>query len=141
MAEVLLTQETLRLIAAFERLTRVPVKDCVEGDSKIIFLVNADEVRKAVGKGREKIHKLRNVLKKDVDVVGYSPDTEQFVRSLFFRYGVKSVSLDTLPDGLLATVTVDAKDRGRAIGKGRRNLNLAKEMAARHSDVRDIRVR
>ena len=63
MAEVRLDNQTLLHISLFERITRTRVRDCVDTDDRIIFMVEDGFITKAVGKNGENVSKLRKSLK------------------------------------------------------------------------------
>jgi N utilization substance protein A len=140
---VVIDSDTLQLISLFERMTRARVKDClpVEGEDRIVFVVNKGSLRNALGKRGENVKKLRERIKKIVDVIEYSPDPEKFVRNIFHNFKVKKVKIDNGASGLTAYVTVDPKDKGRAIGREGKNLKLARKILARHhKDIANIMI-
>ena len=51
MAEIAFDTDTLRYIQLFEERTGARVKDCLEAEDKLVFLVYPGEIHKAVGPG------------------------------------------------------------------------------------------
>ena len=47
---VKLETDTIRIIAAFENLTKVHARDCLVADNCIYFMVDADKIGMAIGK-------------------------------------------------------------------------------------------
>jgi len=133
---VVIDSDTLKLISLFERMTRARVKDClpVEGEDRIIFVVNKGSLRNALGKKGDNVRMLREKIHKIVDIIEYSDDPERFIRNIFHNFKVKKVKIDNGASGLTAFVSVDAKDKGRAIGREGRNLKLARKILARHHE-------
>jgi N utilization substance protein A len=70
--------------------------------------------------------------------VEYSDDPETFIKNVFYNYGVQSVVLENRGNIVHATVTVDPKVKGRAIGKNGRNLRIARDLVSRHHNVQSI---
>ncbi|MEM0449257.1 MAG: NusA-like transcription termination signal-binding factor [Methanomassiliicoccales archaeon] len=138
MPEVKLTEDTLRYITLFENMTKTRVKDCMETEDKLVFVVDPGQANRAVGKGGENVIRLKNTTGKNIQVIEYSDDAEQFIKNVFYNYGVQSVSIENRGNIVHATVTVDPKVKGRAIGKNGRNLKIARDIVARHHNVQSI---
>lgn len=140
---VVLDSDTLQLISLFERMTRARVKDCipVEDNNKVIFVVEKGSLRNAIGKKGDNIRKVRDMIKKVVDVIEYSSTPERFVKNIFHNFKVLEVKVENGASGPTAYVKIDPKDKGRAIGKEGRNLKLARKILARHhKDITNIMV-
>ncbi len=132
----MLTNETLRFISTFEGTTKVQVKDCVVLEDRIIFVV--DDLRKALGKEMSNVRRLKETLGKNVDVIGFSSTPEKFVKNIFHNYRVKEVNIEDMNGVPTAMVDIEPGDKGRAIGKNRRNLNVAEEILSHHFPVKKI---
>jgi len=140
MDEIKFTEDTLRYISLFETLTRTRVKDCMETEDKLVFVVEPGQANRAVGKGGENVINLKNHTGKNIQVIEYSDDPETFIRNVFYNYNVQSVVIENRGTIIHATVTVDPKVKGRAIGKNGRNLKIARDIVNRHHNVQSINV-
>jgi N utilization substance protein A len=140
MDEIKFTEDTLRYISLFETLTRTRVKDCMETEDKLVFVVEPGQANRAVGKGGENVISLKNHTGKNIQVIEYSDDPETFIRNVFYNYNVQSVVIENRGTIVHATVTVDPKVKGRAIGKNGRNLKIARDIVNRHHNVQSINV-
>ena len=129
--EITFTEDTLRYINLFEQVTKTRVKDCMEAEDKLVFVVEPGQANRAVGKGGENVIRLKNQTGRNIQVVEYSDDPETFI---------KNVEIESRGNVLHATVTVDPKVKGRAIGKNGRNLKLARDIVNRHHNVQSISV-
>lgn len=132
------TDETLRQMAFFQERTGVEPLDCLDHESKVIYVVPGEELGAAVGKGGRRVTQLRHLLDKEVQVVAYSPEPAEFIESVFRPYGVREVTLEDGEAGLQASVSVDPVRKGRAIGRGGWNLRLAQDLIRRHHDVERV---
>ncbi|MDI6707640.1 MAG: NusA-like transcription termination signal-binding factor [Candidatus Thermoplasmatota archaeon] len=128
---------TLQHIKLFENLTSAKVKDCLVTQDKIIFVVPRGELGKAIGRQSYNLKNLKLLLKKDVDILEHSENLAQFIKNIFYRYKVKDVKIE---EGR-AIITVDPLDKGKAIGKGSRNLKIARELVSRHYQIKSLVVR
>ena len=140
MAEIRLDNRTLLSISLFERVTRVPIKDCVEMEDKIIFMVDTGRITQAVGKNGEHVSKLRKQIGKTIQIIEYSDDPKQFVRSVFHPYEVESVEIETRGDQVHATVKVNPALKAKAIGRQGRNLKIFREIINRHHNIQSVSV-
>ncbi len=140
MAEVRLDNQTLLHIGLFEKVTRVRIRDCVEMEDKIIFMVDNGWITKAVGKDGENVSRLRKALDKTIQIIEYSEDPQQFVRSVFHPYGVESVELENRNNQIHATVKVNPVMKAKAIGKQGRNLKVFRDIICRHHDIQSVSV-
>ena len=138
MTEIRLTEDALRHMTLFERVTSTSAIDCIDDEDKLVFIVNIKRLGNAIGKGGENIRRLRDLCKRPVEVVGYSADTEAFIRSIFHKGKIKEVSLEKRGDKICAVVKVDIRDKGKLIGKGGKNLKLARMLLSRHSEIEDV---
>ncbi|MDI6855945.1 MAG: NusA-like transcription termination signal-binding factor [Candidatus Thermoplasmatota archaeon] len=128
---------TIQHIKLFENLTSAKVKDCLVTQDKIIFVVPRGELGKAIGRQSYNLKNLKLLLKKDVDILEHSENLAQFIKNIFYRYKVKDVKIE---EGR-AIITVDPLDKGKAIGKGSRNLKIARELVRRHYQIKSLVVR
>ena len=140
MPDITFTAETLRYISLFETVTKTRVKDCLEAEDKLVFVVEPGHANKAVGKGGENVIKLKNTTGKNIQVIEYSDEPETFIRNVFYSYGVQKVEIENRGNIVHATVTVDPKVKGRAIGKNGRNLKIARDVVNRHHNIQSISV-
>lgn len=140
MVDITFTEDTLRYIRLFEDMTRTRVKDCMETEEKLVFVVDPGQANRAVGKGGENVINLKNRTGKNIQVIEYSDDPEMFIKNVFYNYNVQSVVLENRGNIVHATVTVDPKVKGRAIGKNGRNLKIARDIVNRHHNVQSISV-
>ena len=134
-----LTQEEMRYISLFERMTEAVVRDCVERDETVVFVVESGEMGKAIGKGGANIDRVRRSVGKEVEVVEYSEDEADFVANAFQPAAIESVEVNDEDDGgKVAYVEVNESDKGLAIGKDGENIETAKQLARRHYEFDDI---
>jgi N utilization substance protein A len=140
MAEVVLTEDCMRLISQFERLTGAGSRDCVidERNNRIIFVINPGEMGLAIGKSGSSIKKAMEVMGKRIEVVEYASNPEQFLKNCFLPAKVLDVDFEGNDDEKVAYITVADEDRGIAIGKEGKNIFKAKKLAQRQYNIADV---
>lgn len=140
MVEITLNGNTLRYISLFERVTGTRVKDCIETEEKLVFIVNNGHISKAIGRRGDNITKLKEMLNKSVQVVEYSDDPERFIKNIFRSYKPSKVEIESRGNVIHATVTVDSQVKGKAIGREGKNLKLARDILSRHHPIQSLSV-
>jgi len=136
-----LTPEEFRYMALLHELTGVHVRDCIvdEENGRIIFLVNPDEIGKAVGPRGVYVQKLRKLLGKNIEIVGFSENLEDAVRYSLAPARVREVKLVNRPGGKkVVYVSVEPKDKGLAIGRGGKNVARARIILKRYFGIDSV---
>jgi N utilization substance protein A len=139
--KVTLSDEARQLAALFERETEATVRDCIvdEDHDRVIFLVKAGEMGKAIGKGGEHVERVEEQIGKSVKLVEDAITAENFVANALAPAAVYNVTISE-NDDRLAYVEVPQEDRGAAIGTDGKNIDAARQLAARHHDVDDVQL-
>lgn len=138
MVEIKLDAETLRTFAMFERSTGAELKDVIEEDDRIIFVVVEGQVGRALGKGAMNLKRLRETLQKEVVLLGYAADREQFLKNVLHRHKVENVEWEDRNGDIIAHVKIPQEEKGKAIGKGGRNIQMVRMLMKRHHQVADV---
>ena len=128
--------DLIKLITLFESMTGASVKDCI-ADDKLTFVVEENEMGKAIGKGGANIKRLESALKKRIKVVEYNKDISQFVKNLVYPAQVEEIKNEK---GIITINGKDANTRAMLIGRNHQNLNQINDIAKRYFDVKEIKV-
>ena len=137
---ITLSQEEMRYITLAEDTTGAPIVDCIEMDDRITYIVEKGKLGKAIGKNARNIKRLENMLKKEVKFVEYDTEIKQFVGNLFKPFKLEEIVVTDSEDGPSVNVTITQEDKGKAIGKSGRNINILREIAKRHHDIVHLKV-
>lgn len=136
---VTLSDEARRLVALFEDETGVAARDCLidEAFGRVVFVVPAGEMGKAIGPDGQHVKRIERRLDRDVELVEGADRAETFVANALAPAAVYNVTLSDNGD-LIAYAEVDSADRGVAIGTDGRTIERARELARRHFDIDDV---
>ena len=140
MADIVFNEDILRYIRLFEQITHTRAKDCMEAPDRIIFIVGPNMIGQAVGKSGTNINQLKDITKKNVQIIEFSDDPVRFIKNIFRNYSPKNVEFEERGEVTHATVTVDPASKARAIGKEGRNLKVAREILIRHHNIQSLSV-
>ncbi len=143
MPSIRLTEEEIRYVALFEKITGITPRDTVIDSqyNRIVFIVDKNFAPLAVGKNGINIRKLKELTGKDIEVVEYGETPEELIKNSLYPARVISVKITKLPNnGNIAIATVHNEDKAVAIGKQGRNINRAKLLAKRYFDIERIKI-
>ena len=109
-------------------------------EDRITFIVEKGKLGKAIGRNAKNIKGLENMLKKEIKFVEYDTNKKTFVVNLFKPYKLDSILIKDDDDATRIHVTINQKDKGKAIGKSGRNIKILREIAKRYHDVAELKV-
>ena len=143
MPAVKLSQTEMQYITILQGIVNVTIKDCIidEEDNKVIFVVSGGQAGLAIGKRGMNINKLKEMIAKDVEIIEHSSDPAKFIRNCFLPIIIREVIFLDRRNGKAATVEVDNKDKGRAIGRSGKNINKVKSLGLRQFDIVDVMIK
>ena len=131
---VRLTPEELRYMALLHELTGVHVRDCIIDDefNRIIFVVNPHEISQAIGPRGLHIQKLRKIIGRNIEVVGYSNKLEEMARYALIPARVRDVRVVQRGGKRTIYVSVEPSDKGMLL------VRMAKMLLVQGYCLRDI---
>lgn len=135
-----LTDEARQHIAAFTAATGATAVDCVLEDDTVVFVVDPDDMARAIGPGGETVDALERQLGASVVLIEDAPDPDTFVANALAPAAVYAVRIDERAEDTVAIATVDPADVGVAIGRNGARIDRARRLAARHVGVDEIEI-
>ena len=131
----------MRYIALFENVTGAMANDCIIDDKwdRIIIIVKPGDTGLAIGKHGSRIKLLKNMVKKDVELVEYADNAIDLIKNSFAPARIKEIRVtERLDNKKIAVVNVDEQDRGIAIGKDGRTAEKARQLAKRYFQIDNV---
>ena len=133
-----LTNEEIRFINALTAVSGVSAKDCIIDNKVICYLVNKDDVGKAIGKGASNIKKLGKKLNRNVEIIGHYKDVEEFVKKSLYNISISSSEIREKDEKKEMVISLDAENRKKLTSKLGK-LRRIKEIAKRNYGIDNIR--
>ena len=130
-----LDQNKIQTINLFQTVTGCSVLDCMSEDDIIIFIVNEGQYGLAVGKNGVKIKNAEKVFKKNIRVLEYSKELENFVKNL-----VPEAQEITIEDKTII-IKLKQSDRAKVIGRQGRNIKIIKTFLSDLFDIQDVKIK
>ncbi|MBR9675503.1 NusA-like transcription termination signal-binding factor [Candidatus Woesearchaeota archaeon] len=139
MTKTTFTNETIRLIGLFERVTHAKLKDCFFDDNKLlVFVVYPNNILKAVGPKAKNVKTLENKLNRKIKIIEYNEDITRFIKNLVFPNKLKTIRLE---DDKLVLEADNIKARGVLIGRGASNLRNLESITKKYfKEVNEIKI-
>lgn len=143
MPAVKLSQTEMQYITILQGVVNVTIMDCIvdEEENKVIFVVSEGQAGLAIGKRGVNINRLKELISKDVEIIEHSSNPTKFIQNCFLPIAIREINLQERRNGKTATVEVDNKDKGRAIGRSGKNINKIKKLVLRQFDISDVMIK
>ena len=136
--KIVFDTEMLKVMGLFENMTRAKLKDCFFDRDKLVFLVEAGELGKALGKNKAHVVQLEKSLNKKVKIVEFSTERTDFIRNYLIPLRIVSITDD---GGDVLTITgPDTKTKGLIIGIKAQNLRNLERIASKYFTIKEIKV-
>ncbi|MHA1407608.1 MAG: NusA-like transcription termination signal-binding factor [Candidatus Heimdallarchaeaceae archaeon] len=144
MPAVKLSQTEMQYITILQGIVNnVVIEDCIvdEEDNKVVFVVSEGQAGLAIGKRGANINRLKELIAKDVEIIEHSSNPTKFIKNCFLPIIIRNIIFTERKNGKVATVEVDNKDKGRAIGRNGKNINKVKRLVLRQFDIIDVMIK
>lgn len=129
--------DLIKTISFFEALSGAKVRDCISDDESVLFIVEENDIGRAIGKNAINIKKASAALKKKVRISEFSKDPLRFIENLIHPLKVKDI---TETDGVVTIVGPDTNTKSLIIGRNASNLRRTEKLAQRHYAIKEIKV-
>mgnify|MGYP000321246503 FL=1 len=140
-SKIKLTADEIRYMALFESITGVTAKDCIIDNhaNKITFITKQNEAGLAVGKNGSKIKLLRKATGRNIEIIEYADNVQDFIKNAFIPAKVREVRvIEKLDKKKIVVVRVEEKDKGIAIGKGGEKVARVRQLLQRYFDISNL---
>lgn len=127
----------MKYISFFESLTGSKLKDCISENNQIIFVVEQNEIGRAIGKKGSNVKRIERALKKRIRIIEFNPDLLTFVRNAVHPLKARDIVED---DGIVTITAVDSQTRGYLIGRNASNLRAYEAIIKRYFEIKELKV-
>ena len=94
----------------------------------------------AIGIKARNLAKLRDLFKKTIKFAEFDGDEKRFIFNLCKPYKVNNIALEESGGTTIAKIEVDQSDKSKLIGKDGRNIEIIRQLARRHSSIKDVQI-
>jgi len=135
-----ISNQEILYINAFNSITKVTAKGCMESNGSIIFLVNEMDIGKAIGKKAFNIKKIEQKTGKRIEVLPFSLNASDF-----FTKSLKDIKFDEITEKnengkKSLNVSLDAENKSK-LKKKLFKMKGIKEILKKQFGIENIRMR
>ncbi len=141
MKEITIDNKIMGYIAMFERISHTELKECLENDDMVLFIVGEKRLAEIFNRNKNIVSELKEKVNKHILLAESSRDLLMFVKNLFYRYGVKEIDITWKENMTDILVAVETTEIGKAIGKEGRNIKLLKEAVGRFFPIHSLNIK
>lgn len=127
----------MKYISIFESITKTNVKDCIDGEDVIVFVVNENNIGKAIGRNGINVKSIEKKINRKIKILGFNPELILFVKNLVYPIEIKDV---TVEEGIVTVTGTTTESKSMLIGRERKNLRKIESIAKRYFDIKEIKV-
>lgn len=140
MPKIIYDEAIMKYINIVESLTNAKVKDCINNE-KVIFIIEQNDIGKAIGKRGINIRKIEGILNKKVRMIEFNDNILQFIRNLTYPHQIDNVTQENgKENGIVFIKGNNVNARSLLIGRDRKNINELKDIVRRFFKIEDIKV-
>ncbi len=137
MSKIVYDEMSMKFMVLFETMTKANLKDCIINDDIIFFIVEENQIGKAIGKQGSNIRNLQKALKRRIKIIEYSNDLIKFINNFIYPIKAKDIKNE---DGVIKIMTPDIESRGVLIGKNATNLRSFESVVKRYFPIEEIKI-
>ena len=141
MKEVTIDNKIMGYIALFEKIGRVELRECLENEDMVLFIVGERKLAELFKRNPNIITSLKEKVNKHILVAEFSRDLLTYVRNVFFRFKVKEIYINWKEGQTDILVSVEQGEIGKAIGKEGRNIKLFREAISRSFNIKSLNIK
>ena len=128
----------LGLMSTFEKITGAKLADCFIDDNELLtFVVEKNNLRRAVGKNGLTVKKLESLMKRKIKVVENSSELLKFIQNYIYPLKVDDIRQENC---IIIITSQDTKTKGLLIGRQAKNLRNLERVVKRYFEVEEIKV-
>ena len=136
--KIVFNNDVIKFMSLFNNVTKVDLKDCIEGPNKIIFIVGTGNAGKAIGKKGINVQKLEKKFGKKVKIIEYNENPIQFIKNTIHPNKVRDIVCEN-GDTYIIT-PIDNPTRGMLIGRNAVNLREYEKIIMRYFKFKELKV-
>lgn len=143
MPDVKYTIEDLNFMKLFQAVSGIYPRDILQDQkfNRTIIVVDKGSMGASIGKGGQNISYIKKVTGKDVVVVEYSDDMQDFIKGLIGQNVNFNVSESTNSNGSkTVTISVNPESKGLVFGIKGQNIEKIKLLLKRYFNVSQVKV-
>jgi len=137
MSKIIFSKDLIKYMSLFQTVTRTGLKDCIQDDSQLIFIVNQGDIGRAVGRKAANVKRLEKLLNRKIKILEFNSEISQFIRNVVYPLKVSDIQGE---NGVYTLQPEDKTARGLLIGRNAQNLRFFERIVKRYFDLTELKV-
>ena len=117
----------IQKIAFFESITKAKLKDCIETENEILFIVSKGYFGKAIGKKGANIKLFQNKFKKKIVLLEFNHNPEVFAANILRPIQIKNITTQNDNDSKVINIVINSSQRAFPSKKVKKTKTLIKK--------------
>jgi NusA-like KH domain protein len=139
MTRVKIDNELFQTVAHFSKQSGVMPKDVIVGqDGSLNFVVEQQDIGRAVGPQGRNVHNLEQALNRRVRIIAYASDLPTFIQNVIRPLQIADMGIEA---GIVTLQAADNRSRSLLIGRAAQHLRTFEAIIQRFfPDVKELKV-
>jgi N utilization substance protein A len=139
MTRVKIDNELFQTVAHFSKQSGVTPKDVIVGqDGSLNFVVEQQDIGRAVGPQGRNVHNLEQALNRRVRIIAYASDLPTFIQNVIRPLQIADMGIEA---GIVTLQAADNRSRSLLIGRAAQHLRTFEAIIQRFfPDVKELKV-
>jgi N utilization substance protein A len=130
MSKTIYNADTLKIMTLFDSVTKSKLKDCFYDDNGMLtFIVEPNEIGKAIGRRAVNIRKLEGLLRKKIKIVEFHENPMEFIKNLLYPLNDVEVSEE---EGKINLKAKGSQAKAMLIGRNGSNLKNTQGIVSKY---------
>jgi len=130
--------QALQRMTHFEKVTHSRLKDLVETETKMFFVIENGQLRKALGPQMKNVKRLEELFKKKIKIIEFDSLVTKFVVNVLAPLKVVDIKED---NGIITITGPDQKTKGLMIGARAANLRMYESIVQKYfPEIKELKV-
>lgn len=137
-----LTKDEIQLINALDSTARITAKYCCADTSTVTFLVKEQDIGQAIGRNGSHIKKLRERLRKNVEIIPFTEEPVSFLQKTLamFKVEFNEIEVKKEKEKMIAAIRMDLNNKEKMLRNIPR-LKRLKKILKNYFEIENIKLR
>lgn len=135
-----LNSDEIFYLNEFSSASGANARDCVIEEKVVAFLVKKDAMGKAIGRNAETVKRLRQKLRRNIEIFEYDDDVQGFIKKALYNIKIDAINIAERNGKKQAILQLDSENKRKLLNNLAR-VKRIKAFAKRDYNIDDVRTR
>ena len=134
-----LSNKEILFINALQDIVGVNARDCLIEEKRLSFIVNENDMGKAIGKNGERIKKLGEKANKQIELYAFTKKPEEFIKKAFAKIKFNEITI-TKNEKKIMQIVCDLENKMKLL-RNPLKFKRVKKIMQRNFEIEDVKVK